>query len=840
MLRSALRFDGRFLVNLPPASVPNGNEITISFWAYGSDYLPSNGSVFCAKEPAGNRVVNIHLPWGDGCVYFDCGSYGNIYDRIAQQAQPSDYKGKWTHWAFTKNAATGEMNIYLNGNLWLSDRGKRYPLASCQEFVLGTYPDGMTFYDYQGMLSEFQIWNRARTAAEIKATMSTLLRGNEPGLVAYWPLDEGSGNIVRDRTNHGYHGTIDSPDGLGAISWVQTEIPLQPAGIGSLPKKPNILILLNDQDSAAVASRWPQSFEDEHLPAIKRLKKNGITFKKAFTATAACSPSRAAMLTSTYPQENGVVHTISAAASTASRTEADLPAGYTQDILRPTQLNIAHMLKAAGYKVFWKGKWHLGHSLSGTEDWVDADIEYMKTAYGFDGWIPGDAGTARADFTKFGMGTYKNDIRYVDGSDYPGFNDLTPDVKAAFLKAESARQFIRNYNPENGPFCLIVSIVNPHDIHCAPHFETEAGYREEDFASFDMPIPENVNEDLSTKPEIHEIWKRASEAKDNQRAGRIKQKGDRLKAEGKLEEAQKQYDKASPNLSDPKAQKMFVNFYAYLKKLADQHMNNILNELDLKGLTENTLIIRTADHGEMCLNHGMREKPYNAYEETINIPLVISNPKLFPTPQETNTLVSTLDIMPTLAKIVGVYDMFKFAFRGCELTPLFTNPQEKIYDSCGRERDYIHFTFDDGFLPERFKLCPLYIRTIRTSDWKYSVYFNPNGNKFEYEMYDLKNDPHENNNIIGVARYWDQQKFLHEKLAKVMIENGTVPTPYWIYTEQMQKTSFLPPLYWPLAPEAVLNGRMQYEANKAQQKFRKSTLIQSQVAQVPVDMWWVG
>jgi hypothetical protein len=33
---------------------------------------------------------------------------------------------------------------------------------------------------------------------------------------------------------------------------------------------------------------------------------------------------------------------------------------------------------------------------------------------------------------------------------------------------------------------------------------------------------------------------------------------------------------------------------------------------------------------------------------------------------------------------------------------------------------------------------------------------------------------------------------------------------------------------------------MQYEANKAQQKFRRSTLIQSQVNQVPVDLWWVG
>jgi hypothetical protein len=51
------------------------------------------------------------------------------------------------------------------------------------------------------------------------------------------------------------------------------------SGIGSLPTKPNIVILLNDQDSAAVASRWPESFEQQHLPAMQRLKRNGINFK---------------------------------------------------------------------------------------------------------------------------------------------------------------------------------------------------------------------------------------------------------------------------------------------------------------------------------------------------------------------------------------------------------------------------------------------------------------------------------------------------------------------------------------------------------------------------------
>ncbi len=46
------------------------------------------------------------------------------------------------------------------------------------------------------------------------------------------------------------------------------------------------------------------------------------------------------------------------------------------------------------------------------------------------------------------------------------------------------------------------------------------------------------------------------------------------------------------------------------------------------GLSEKTLVIRLADHGELALSHGLRQKVFNAYEEAIHIPMVISNPTL--------------------------------------------------------------------------------------------------------------------------------------------------------------------------------------------------------------------
>ena len=72
-----------------------------------------------------------------------------------------------------------------------------------------------------------------------------------------------------------------------------------------------------------------------------------------------------------------------------------------------------------------------------------------------------------------------------------------------------------------------------------------------------------------------------------------------------------------------------MNFYAHLQTLADGHVGEILDALDECGLTESTLIVRLADHGEMGMCHGLREKMYTAYEEAIHVPLIFSNPLLF-------------------------------------------------------------------------------------------------------------------------------------------------------------------------------------------------------------------
>ncbi len=543
--------------------------------------------------------------------------------------------------------------------------------------------------------------------------------------------------------------------------------------LDKLGKTPNILILLNDQQR--YERDWPADWAARHLPAMNRLKRNGLSFRNAITAACPYSSSRASLLTGTYPSQNGVFHTL---AVPSDLSHAEPPPGYSQQPLIPTQPNLARMLKTAGYKVVWKGKWHLSNPVNGTSSWTADDIVYMREAYGFDDWNPFDAGNSVSNYSTLGGGDYaNNDARFISGIRLSG-DQTSPG-------AQSAVEFLRGYNPKDGPFCLVVSVVNPHDVWVAPGFSEGSGYTEGLGSELGMPVPENVDEDLSHKPSAQGVFRAGYDANTIQTFG------------------------PSKSLKLPVNRHNYVNFYAYLQTLADGHVMRVLNELDNRGLTESTLIVRVADHGEMALAHGLREKMYNAYEESIHVPLIVSNPVLFPEPKETDALVSSIDILPTLARIAGVHELYEYAFRGIDLTPVLEDPSRRV-------QDVVHFCYDDGYLTGD---VPPYIRAIRTDTVLYAVYFNTGGTRFEYEMYNLKDDPHENTNLVGIAEHEDQLRIHHKKLYEKMKSAGTAPAGIPLISPELQAlaksdNSLIPPLHWPTTDEAVAQSYQQRQRER--------------------------
>ena len=190
-------------------------SITIEFWAKGENSLAQTTTIFCTCNTSGNRLANAHLPWG-GQIYWDAGDANGSYDRINKAVRLEEYN-TWTHWALVKDGATDKMLIYRNGELWHQGEQKNKSLAEIQNFTIGSNP--YNNYHWKGSLTEFRIWDIARTPEEIQQHMNSRLAGNETGLVGYYPLN-GDAN---DKTSNANHGTING------ATWQQEEVPVRPA-----------------------------------------------------------------------------------------------------------------------------------------------------------------------------------------------------------------------------------------------------------------------------------------------------------------------------------------------------------------------------------------------------------------------------------------------------------------------------------------------------------------------------------------------------------------------------------------------------------------------------------
>ncbi len=210
---SNLFFGGTGAIDLPQTAFGDiSDEITVSFWSYGDPgSLPANTQIFDAADVSGLRQANVHLPWSNGEVYWDCGNDGTGYDRINKPVPVADFEGKWSHWAFTKNTTTGVMNIFLNGELFHSGTGKT------KKMDINTFRFGQSLVasnPFFGSIDEIQVWEKALDESSISNWMFRHIDASHPQydhLVGYYQLNEGAGNIALDASGKTNNAVITLP-----------------------------------------------------------------------------------------------------------------------------------------------------------------------------------------------------------------------------------------------------------------------------------------------------------------------------------------------------------------------------------------------------------------------------------------------------------------------------------------------------------------------------------------------------------------------------------------------------------------------------------------------------
>ena len=499
----------------------------------------------------------------------------------------------------------------------------------------------------------------------------------------------------------------------------------------------NVILFMTDQERAI--QHFPKGWADKNLPGQKRLAKTGMTFTSAFTNACMCSPARTTMMTGFMPAQHQVRHTLESDMNDTFDSEGNLIYEYPNVPLSTDMKNMCTVMAASGYNVVWKGKFHMtkqavtppsplpaeGDTATGTvQPWAPADV----AAYGGQRWNPADAGANQSLPEGGGNpgGGGDNDDRFMNDNGSMSDGD------------EGVLAYINSVAATQAPFFLVISLVNPHDVLFYPASYSDSEYPSSDLDG-DIQLPSTVDENLKTKPKVQTTFRKIF-----------------LLGNTILTKYQ---------------QRRYLNFYANLMKEADAYLVQTLDALEAQNLLDDTVIIRTADHGEMGMCHdGVGEKNFNFYEESMRIPLIYSNPEIFPKPRTSDALVSHVDLVPTLATLFGAPSSARANWNGVDYSKLLVNPKAKAV------QDYVMFTYDDYQSGQASALHPYganHISSIRESRWKLARYYDPLGvAPTEYEMYDLNCDSSEKKNLAapGFRRSPLQQREfnrLKKKLARV-------------------------------------------------------------------------
>jgi len=196
--------------------------------------------------------------------------------------------------------------------------------------------------------------------------------------------------------------------------------------------------------------------------------------------------------------------------------------------------------------------------------------------------------------------------------------------------------------------------------------------------------------------------------------------------------------------------------------MIDNSIGQILTTLEKLNLADSTMVIYTSDHGDLMGDHGMILKGPCPFNGILNVPFIWKVPGVTK-PAVTDSLASSIDISKTILNLLKIpKDAQPPDMQGKDLTPILTDPLEKVRDFCLVEHDE-----EIEMLKVKTRL-----RHFITEDYKLTVYNRLSGYG---DLFDRKNDPYELNNL------WydeDHQQIRHELMEQLFHANLDAQSRY--------------------------------------------------------------
>jgi len=190
-------------------SLTEFNELTFEAWVWLEDSYPNQKVVNKLQDWYTNYYI---FGVGTGALYCELVANGNMIS-FASGEVPSQ---EWTHIALTFRKGEGGNNGtcygYINGEIVYTNESVPDAAISAGNpaypFRIGCACWDINYFHVDGFIDEVRMWNIQRTTVEIRNFKDTILTGNEPGLVAYYPMTAGSGTTITDHSYYSNTGTL--------------------------------------------------------------------------------------------------------------------------------------------------------------------------------------------------------------------------------------------------------------------------------------------------------------------------------------------------------------------------------------------------------------------------------------------------------------------------------------------------------------------------------------------------------------------------------------------------------------------------------------------------------
>lgn len=499
-------------------------------------------------------------------------------------------------------------------------------------------------------------------------------------------------------------------------------------------KKKNLVLIMCDQ----LRKDFLGCYGNEYVntPNIDSLAAHSTVFDHCYVNNPICMPSRMSIFTGLYPHNHN---------QWTNGNQLEHP-------LR----TLADHLHDNGYHTGSIGKLHFQCTDCGKnaphismEDhrlWEEKgdNIDWYGPYWGFE-HVEFTSGHATKPLAHYGKWYHEHGgkdewavAKPVEGFDACPVTTMPENLHDSMFVGERAAAYISEHANDDQPFFLTASFPDPHHPFNPP-LETALRYK-------DVPVkmPVNEDDDLHTRPRHYHyhqygVWHRAGllhplpdmPEEDKEKCGKcadqIAQFMDEkiLQGLGLLTHGDSSGEEYKPSvLSAHERDQRIRNTYAMVD-LIDKGVGKILDALKESGALEDTVIIFTADHGELMGDHGLWLKGPFFYDGLVNVPLMMHTPE--DNASVTEALASSVDIYPTCCELLGVPTP-----GSCDgMSQAAALRGEKVRTEC-------LFEYRNGYFEND-------VYTLGYVDEKYKFVQYQNG---DVEMTDRINDPEENVNIV--------------------------------------------------------------------------------------------